>query len=216
MSVREFEGHPRAFIRSNDWSLMTMKTMRNNRLSAQRGFSLIEVVVVMALMLVLSSIAIPSVMSSMNIYRLNNAATSLQNIIEVARFNAIRRNTEIDLRQAVVNGQAVFYVDLQKNNTYVNTDPVYFVPGNVQFAPVGAPAAGTTGLANTAALGGGCIGFDSRGTVTYATCGAGVQSVWFISLGLNNGYRGFRAITVTPMGQAKSWTALASGTWGTM
>jgi prepilin-type N-terminal cleavage/methylation domain-containing protein len=200
----------------NDWSKKTMKTMQKDRHSTQRGFSLVELVVVMGLMLVLSAIAVPSVLSSISAYRLNDAATSMQNIVEVARLNAIRRNTEIDLRQAVINGQTVFYVDLQKNLAYVNTDPAYFVPLNVQLAPGGAPAAGTTGLANTAALGGGCIGFNSRGTVTYATCGAGVQSVWFLSMQLTNGTAGFRAITVTPMGQAKSWTAQAGGTWSRM
>jgi hypothetical protein len=71
-------------------------------------------------------------------------------------------------------------------------------------------------LANTAALGGGCISFNSRGVVDYTNCGGGVQSVWFISLGLTNNIGGYRAVTLTPMGQAKSWTAPASGTWGVM
>jgi type IV fimbrial biogenesis protein FimT len=194
---------------------MTMKKMTNNRLSTQRGFSLIELVVVMGMMMVLSAITVPSVLQSMNSYRLNVATTSLQNIIEVARFNAVRRNSTISLRQGLVNGQAAFYVDLPNSGAYVNTDPVYLVPTNVQVAPAAAPAAAATGLANTRALAGGCISFNSRGVADYTNCGGGVQSVWFISLGMANGNAGYRAITLTPMGQAKTWGS-ASGTWKAM
>ncbi|HET7105249.1 MAG TPA: prepilin-type N-terminal cleavage/methylation domain-containing protein [Candidatus Acidoferrum sp.] len=192
--------------------------MPTKRLSTQRGFSLIELVVVLGIMMVLSAISVPSIVRSMNIYRMNSTATSLQNLVEVARFNAVRRNTSISIRQAVVSGQAAYYVDLA-NGPYVGTDPVFLVPNYVQMSPAGAPAASTTGLANTAALGAGCITFNSRGVVDYTTCGGGVPKVWFISMGLMGSANinvGFRAITVTTMGQAKVWTAPASGTWGAM
>jgi len=177
---------------------------------------MVELCLVVALMLILSAIGLPRLVTSMSVYKVNVAATSLQNLIEQARFNAVRRNTKVSLRQTAINGQAAFYVDISNSGAYVNTDPVYVVPTTVQVAPAGAPAASTTGLANTAALGAGCISFNSRGVVDYTTCGAGVQSVWFISLGLTNNNGGFRAITVTPMGQAKSWTAPTGGTWSTM
>ena len=133
----------------------------------------------------------------MSIYQLNAASTSLQNLIEVARFNAVRRNTTISLRQTLVSGQAAFYVDLANSGSYANTDPVYIVPTTVQVAPAAAPAAATTGLANTRALDGGCISFNSRGVVDYTNCGGGAQSVWFISLGLTNNVGGYRAITLS-------------------
>lgn len=178
---------------------------------------MIELVVVVGMIMVLSAISVPKIVNSMSVYKLNVASTSIQNLIEVARFNAVRRNTTLSLRQTVINGQAAFYVDIPNTAVYVNTDPTYIVPTTVQIAPAGAPAAATTGLANTAALGGGCISFNSRGVVDYTNCGGGVQSVWFISLGLTNGNGGFRAVTLTPMGQAKSWTASPAGnTWGLM
>lgn len=195
---------------------MTMKNIRENRLSNQDGFSMVELCLVVALMLVLSAIGLPRLVTSMSVYKLNTAATSLQNLIEQARFNAVRRNTTISLRQTAISGQAAFYVDIPNSGAYVNTDPVYVVPTTVQVAPAAAPAGGTTGLANTAALGAGCISFNSRGVVDYTNCGGGVQSVWFISLGMTNGTGEYRAITLTPMGQAKTWTAAAGGNWGTM
>lgn len=195
---------------------MNMKKISTNRHSTERGFSMIELVVVVAMIMVLSAIGLPSINNSLAVYKLNAASTSLQNLIEQARFNAVRRNARVSLRQTLINGQAAFYVDILDNSVYVNTDPTYVVPTTVQIAPSVAPAASTTGLPNTAALGGGCISFNSRGVVDYTTCGGGVQSVWFISLGLTNNIGGYRAITLTPMGQAKSWTAPAGGTWGTM
>jgi len=195
---------------------MNMKTMSAERHSTQRGFSMIELLVVVGMIMVLSAISLPKIVNSMSVYKLNVACTSIQNLIEVARFNAVRRNSTISLLQTLINGQAAFYVDIPNTAAYVNTDPTYIVPTTVQVAPAGAPGAGTTGLANTAALGGGCISFNSRGVVDYTNCGGGVQSVWFISLGLTNNIGGYRAITLTPMGQAKSWTAPASGTWGVM
>jgi hypothetical protein len=110
-------------------------------------------------------------------------------------------------------GQNLFYVDLLGTGNYVNTDPTYFLPSDMQLAP----AASTTQLANIQALGvNGCVGFDSRGTVTYATCGAGAPVVWFISIGITGANSGYRAITITPMGQAKAWTASPGGIWNTM
>ena len=204
-----------ATISAGDWYLMTMKKMTPNRSSNQRGFSLVELVIVVAIMLVLSAITVPSVVRSMSAYRLNVATTALQNIVESARFNAVRRNTFVSLRQTAVGGQPAFYVDLG-GGAYVATDPVFILPNYIQVAPAGAPAASTTGLPNTAALGGGCITFNARGVVDYTTCGGGVQSVWFISLGSKTVSSGFRAVTVTPMGQAKTWMAPASGTWHLM
>lgn len=178
---------------------------------------MIELVVVVAIMLLLSAMALPRVVQSIRIYRLNIAASSLQNIMEIARFNAIRRNTSINLRRTTVAGQELLYVDLQGNGAYVNTDPAYFLPTDMQIGPAGAPAAASTALPNTQALGaGGCITFDSRGTVNYTNCGGGVPVVWFIAINQIASANIYRAVTITPMGQAKAWAAASGQNWKTM
>jgi prepilin-type N-terminal cleavage/methylation domain-containing protein len=194
-----------------------MKRTQTGRLRTSHGFSIVELATVVAIMLLLSAIALPSVIQSARTYRLNAAATNLQNIIEVARFSAIHKNTQINLRRTTLGGQQLLYVDLAGNSTYTATDPGFLLPADMEFGPAGAPAASTTLLANTQALGAnGCIGFDSRGTVTYSTCGAGVPVVWFISIGLTGFNSSYRAVTVTPMAQAKAWTAPSGGNWNTM
>jgi prepilin-type N-terminal cleavage/methylation domain-containing protein len=196
---------------------VTMEKSSKHSFSTERGFSLVELIVVVAMVLTLSAIAVPSVMQSIGIYRLNVAATSLQNLVEVTRFSAIRRNTQISFRQTTLNGQNLFYVDLNGTGIYANTDPSYLLPLDMQIAPAGAPAASATNLANTQGLGSsGCIGFDSRGVVNYSTCGSGTPVVWFMSIGLSSSTTGYRAVTVSPMGQAKSWTASSNSIWNTM
>jgi type IV fimbrial biogenesis protein FimU len=194
-----------------------MKRNTKHCFSPERGFSLVELLVVVAVMMALSAIAVPSFMQSIRIYRLNFAATSLQNMVEVTRFSAIRRNTQISLRQTTSNGRTLFYVDLNGTGAYTNTDPTYILPADMQLAPTGAPAASTTNLANAQALSSsGCIGFDSSGVVNYATCGSGTPVVWFVSIGLTSSSTSYRAITVSPMGQAKSWIAPSGGPWNAM
>jgi prepilin-type N-terminal cleavage/methylation domain-containing protein len=194
-----------------------MKILQEFPSRTEHGFSMVELVIALAIMLLLSAIAVPSIVRSIAIYRLNVAATSLQNIVEVARFNAIRRNTQVNLRRTTQAGLELFYVDLQGTSNYVVSDPSYILPADMQVAPAGAPASASTLLPNTQALGAnGCIGFDSRGTINYATCGAGAPVVWFISISLTVPNSSFRAVTVTPMGQAKAWTASGGQTWDTM
>jgi len=194
-----------------------MKTSRKRKRS-ERGFSMVELLLVVAIMLVLSAITVPSVMQSLRIYRLNASATAVQNIMETARYTAIRRNKIVKLQAAVINGQNALWVDAAGTGAYVNTDPVYFLPADMTFAPAGAPAAGTTGLANTQALGAtGCISFDQRGTVTYAApCGAGAPVAWFLSVGLTGNTSYYRGVTVSTMGQAKAWTGGYGGAWKVM
>jgi hypothetical protein len=157
----------------------------------------------------------------MRTYRLNVATTNLQNLVETARYSAIRRNTEVDLRQTVVNGQTVFFVDLVGTAAapaaLANSDPQFYIPQGITITPAGAPAS-TTALANTQALGAGCIGFNSRGVLTYTNCGTATPGVvWFVSLGLPTSVAGYRAITVTAMGQTKAWTAAyGSASWNNM
>ena len=186
----------------------------------EQGFSAIEVVVVVAVIVILSAVAIPSFINSSRIYRLNSATTSVQNLFELGRMNAVRRNKKISVNRDVVGGRTRLFVDLAGTGAYVNTDPSFLLPADMQLNPSGAPASSTTGLTNMQTLGTtGCIGFDSRGTVAYGTVGAstcgtaGTAVNWFVSVGLTTSTSWFRAVTVTPMGQAKAWTGSYGGNW---
>jgi len=69
---------------------------------------MVELLIAVVIMLVVSAIAVPNVIQTTQIFRLNTATTSLQNTVEVAPFTAIRRNTQIELRRTTWNGQLRF------------------------------------------------------------------------------------------------------------
>ena len=61
----------------------------------QRGFSLIEVVVTMTVLALILFAAVPSIGSWMDNTRIRNVADSLQNGLQIARGEAVRRNEEV-------------------------------------------------------------------------------------------------------------------------
>jgi type IV fimbrial biogenesis protein FimT len=66
--------------------------------SMHRGFSLIELAVVIALIGILASLAIPAFSTLIANGRIRTAAEGMMNGLQVARAEAVRRNTFVDLR----------------------------------------------------------------------------------------------------------------------
>ena len=61
------------------------------------GFTLIEVLIVLAIAMVLAGIAIPSFVNAINSYRLNAAASAVRGAIEATRFQAIMKGCSSQL-----------------------------------------------------------------------------------------------------------------------
>jgi type IV fimbrial biogenesis protein FimT len=66
-----------------------------NTLTKSRGFSLIELMVTIAVMAIMASIAIPSFQSWLRNTQIRNAAESVTNGLQRARSEAVARNTRI-------------------------------------------------------------------------------------------------------------------------
>ncbi len=68
------------------------------RRSGIAGFSLVELAVSMTVLLILTAIAIPSLMRSIRTYQLNDAASRFAGMLKFTRFEAVRRNKQVCFR----------------------------------------------------------------------------------------------------------------------
>jgi len=186
----------------------------------QTGFSLLELVIAMAIALILTAVALPSFLRAYHWYQLNHAATQVADIVRLTRYEAIRRNKPLrcvfrpdatnpgvtdasmtDTSGAALNGVAALTVMLGSSGNLVDVGSV---------AGAGAlPAAanlGPTAPSNVPA-GGVTLQFDARGALT-----TGNVTVFYLeNVGVPDA--GFRAVLLTPSGSLQIWAADASGNW---
>ncbi len=179
---------------------------------------MVETLIVAAIVLVLTAVAIPILHRGLQAYKLSAAATNVANIIQRTRYEAIRQNTTISCRYQPLGSTGVIWIDLNNNLTLDATEPQVLLPPEAQTLPAGiAPGLSSMGAAYlNAVVPSGSITFDSRGTVNFGGVG-GVPVVYVVYLGsaaLAN-TNGYKAITVAPTGKIKVWTASAYGSWYT-
>src|SRR3981189_1479993 len=65
------------------------------RRSRIAGFSMVELAVSLTVLLILTAIAIPSLMRSFRTYQLNDAAARLSDMLKFTRLEAVRRNKQV-------------------------------------------------------------------------------------------------------------------------
>ncbi len=192
-----------------------MSPRRGSFRSKELGFTLVEMVVTLAVGLILVSMALPVMIGAIQSYRLNSAAQQAATLIELTRYAAIRRNTIVSLHKTVQNGNTIFFIDLNGNGTLDAGEPMVMLPNDMQIANGQSltPDPASTGL-NTQDFTD-TVTFDYRGTVNYPVGGA--TGAYFLALGYTNQTQyGCRAITVVPMGQTKLWKAPIGGSWTAM
>ena len=178
----------------------------------------------LAIGLILVGVALPIVVGAIQNYRLNGIAQQTASLIDLARYTAIRRNMVISLQKAsstdlqnVNLSGTVLYVDVNGNGQLDANEPMLLIPSDMQISN------GQTGTPDSTSMGfsGGTvdftskIAFDYRGVVNYPQ-GVALQP-YFLALAYTNQLQyGARAVTLTPMGQTKMWTAPNGGTWSGM
>jgi prepilin-type N-terminal cleavage/methylation domain-containing protein len=196
-----------------------MNSLQGKCLRKTPGYSLVEMMVTLAVGLILISVALPTMIGAIQSYRLNGASQQIANLIELTRYTAIRRNAVMSMQMVSPNnGSPIFYIDLNGNGSLDPAEPMVILPSDMQVATTQplTPRPTSTGLApirNFVSQ----INFDYRGTLNFPP--GSQAAAYFLAVSFTNQAQyGSRAITVTPIGQTKAWKTVgyAPGTWAGM
>lgn len=204
----------------------------------QRGFSLLEMLVVVAIMLILMGIAIPNLMRAIRNYQLEAAGRQIGEMILRARYEAMQRNRrvcaamvrvgnehryELDLNGATPDPCREAVVTADAGEPYFVTAPMvqFYNNDNPTFPPLNGLPAGYNTMATTAVPANYRVAFSPRGTVEVWN-GANwvmatqVQMVCLIRQ-LPTGEFDAILVTVTPVGRIKIYRwRLNTGQWTPM
>jgi len=191
------------------------KERTSKRRASEHGVGLVELMVVVAIVLITSVIALPNFLKVLRSSQLSSGATQMADILKQTRFQAIRRNTSITCRIGTVSGATTAYVDSDGSTTFTRGEIETVYAGNVNLVASGS-VPGTTSLANGVGSGitltpvsptAGTYTFDARGAVSPA----GVYVMYVANTQLPS--LGYRAVVLLPSGSIQIWTADQGGTW---
>ena len=188
---------------------------------AERGFSVTELVVTVAIGLVLMAIALPAFMKAYRSYQLTGAASQMADILRLTRYEAIRRNT---WENCVIGpsttdpGMTVVFADADNNSLQNGSEKMILLGASGNLVDAGS-VPGTANLITAAVSGaavvspsptGSSVRFDARGAVVPA--GGNVLVTVFYLSG-SNPDAGYRAVILMPAGSIQIWSGDATGTW---
>jgi len=98
----------------------------------ERGFSLVEAVVAVAIIIIMAAVALPNISGYMRNYKLRGAAQDVSGEMQAARSKAIMSNTNNGVFFAVVDANSYRWV-MADNPAGEELGPLRDLPGGVQF-----------------------------------------------------------------------------------
>jgi prepilin-type N-terminal cleavage/methylation domain-containing protein len=194
--------------------------MSRLRIRSRSGFSLVELIMVMAIMLAIAAIALPRFITAVSDYQLKSAMSQAAGLLQQQRMKAVALNTTLQLTPGTKdNGRSYAWVDLAGGTAaYAVPDPIVELPKNISVVSSGYPGDATTGLNYTAQnVSSAVIKFNARGLPCVGTGGAcansitvgsTTQQVGFVLYFKNDksfGVSSWGAVTITPAGRIRSW-----------
>lgn len=183
-----------------------MLAVTKTRPGLSRGFTLIELMVTIAIVSILGMVAVPSFVAFQRNSELTGAANSLLAAVNMARSEAMKRN----LRVVVVpfsgtswgTGWTVF-ADVSRAGILSATDEIVAQRDSPLPSYFAAPSG--TGNAAASATGGPYIMFDGSGFATSRTGGSGNLSIKFNRTD-DTSLKQTRVLVIAPTGRARICT----------
>ena len=109
------------------------------------GFTLIEVLTVIAIIAIVASIVLPNVVAWLPRYRLNSGAEEIQSTLQLARLGAIKQNTSATVTFSTATG--TFWVSIDGRNIKKGRMPAGIVIDSIT-SPASKVEFDSRGLAN--------------------------------------------------------------------
>jgi prepilin-type N-terminal cleavage/methylation domain-containing protein len=199
----------------------THKRMHKN----DRGFSLLELLIVVAILLTIAAITVPRTMNAINDINLRFTASNLSGLLQSARMEAVRKNTYYSVQSTTLpTGENAYYVNVKTPVTqYVAGDPVLPLSSDitVHVGPgSGAPNETTITCGSSCTFNPGADNpsFNARGIpciVASTSCpaAAGTGYAIFLSRPALTGNIAWASVVITASGHIQIWTCDASGDW---
>jgi len=184
-----------------------------------RGFSLVELLIVVFVVMVIAAIAIPNVLLAVSNVRLRASAADLAGLMQQARILAAKNNTIYAVRYGTRNGAQIAYIDLNGNGSFDTGEPLVEFSGTT--VPASSAPSGSGGQPSPYVLAGdtgtgsydntNTLGYTGRGlpcnydtTTTPATCSTPPANYFVYYLtDTRPGQPGWAAVVVTKSGRCK-------------
>jgi prepilin-type N-terminal cleavage/methylation domain-containing protein len=175
---------------------------------SEKGYSLIEMMMVVVISLVTAAIAIPTTANTIANMSLRGAASSFASLAQQGRLAAVQKNATYTLLFGTNNA----YVDLNGNSSYNSGEPIVEFGGKVNqaSAPTGSnptkvdATGGPLGWTATS----GNVSFNARGlpcNSSASPCGTNVNYIFYFTDNRAFGANGWAAVSITAAGRIKQW-----------
>ena len=196
----------------------------------ERGFSLIELCIVLAILMIVGGMVFINAVSAIRGIRLHQSAISYANLLQQARIRAVTDDTFYTVQTAISGSNPIAFVDLSVGRTgiYAAGDPVMVFSQGVtymafssgpaqanlesQFLPAG--QSGTVSTTSTApTFGARGLPCQPSGSVCpYITGGVATSYIMFLQ---NTQSTNWEAVTVSPAARIRIWR-YDGATWSAM
>jgi prepilin-type N-terminal cleavage/methylation domain-containing protein len=189
----------------------------------ERGFTLLEMMIVMAIMMVLAAITVPRFLNIVSDINLRYVATNYSGLLQSARIQSVRKNDYYGIQQTTLpTGDNAYFVHVH-GSSYSVGDPLLPVGARIGIhAGTGSGAPGeatlTCGGSCTFATSSSFPYFNARGlpcTVSGSVCiqAPGVGYLTVLSTTSLTGNVSWAAVVVTGGGRIQIWSCDSAGHW---